>query len=222
MLAEACWIDRRLSWCLCSAAFAVSCMPQHDLSTYAAGVAIPVDLSARVGALPDAGVLDVALAADALDAGSDAGEISDGAIPRAADAGSVCRPDCECESRAGQVFMFCTSTVSRDLARQRCDEAGGGLVSIESAPLNDWLDQRMGALATDDYWTGGSDLASEGTWRWGDGRVYDAPNGQAPLPFTAWNEEQPNGGRNENCMRSIDGLWRDLPCADAAAFVCEF
>jgi len=203
-------------------ALAVSCMPEHDLSTYKEGVAIPVELSADVATLPDAGVLDLALPPDALDAGSDAREVSDGAIPRDADPGFVCRPLCECESREGQDFMFCTSTLSRDLARQSCEEAGSSLVSIESASLNGWLEQRASAVAIDDYWTGGSDLESEGTWRWSDGRVYDTPNAVAPVPFTAWNAEQPNGGRNENCMRSVGGSWRDLPCADAAPYVCEF
>lgn len=222
MLPKGCWFyRRRLLWGLCSGVVAVSCVPEHDLSTYEEGLAVPGDLGASVGALPDAGVLDVALAADALDAGSDAVEVSDAAIPAAADAGVVCRPDCECESRDGQVFMFCRSSVSRDLARQGCDEVGGSLVSIESASLNDWLDQRMGALATDEYWTSGSDLENEGTWRWGDGRVYDSPNGMSPRPFTAWNADQPNGGRNENCMRSVGGRWRDRPCTDVAAFICE-
>jgi hypothetical protein len=136
----------------------------------------------------------------------------------------ACRPECQCELRDGQDFMFCGAPVTRALAATRCGNAGGALVSIEDAALNDWLSQRMGALGDDDYWTAGTDAEDEGVWRWGDeGPIFhdEAADAAAARGFAPWDEGQPNDVDGEDCLRSIDGLWRDLDCGDSIAYVCE-
>lgn len=119
--------------------------------------------------------------------------------------------------------MFCATPVSYALAADRCGRAGGALVSIEDAVENTWLGERMLALAEDDYWTSGTDAEDEGVWRWADGRVFHEEGADAGgrLPFTAWDQGQPNDFEGEDCLRVIDGLWRDLGCEEELAYVCE-
>jgi hypothetical protein len=119
--------------------------------------------------------------------------------------------------------MFCDGPVARAVAAARCLEAGGALVSIEDSALNGWLSQRMGAVATDDYWTFGTDAETEGVWRWGDeGPVfYDSTRDAGGSGFAPWDDNQPNDLDGEDCLRSIGGLWRDLECTDEIAYACE-
>jgi hypothetical protein len=119
--------------------------------------------------------------------------------------------------------MFCATPVTYALAADRCERAGGTLVSIEDAAENTWLGERMVALANDDYWTSGTDAEDEGVWRWADGRVFhdETADGGGSLPFTAWDQGQPNDFEGEDCLRVIDGLWRDLGCDEEIAYACE-
>ena len=81
----------------------------------------------------------------------------------------------------------------------------------------------MAEIDADDFWLSGTDTEDEGVWRWSDGRVFfdiDADGGALPS-FAPWDEGQPNDLNGEDCMRSTGGVWRDLDCSDAIAFVCQ-
>lgn len=73
------------------------------------------------------------------------------------------------------------------------------------------------------FWTGGTDLAEEGSFFWmSSGR---------PIVFTNWNAGEPNNfkyenGEEEHCLelwnRDGKGLkWNDSPCSFETYFVCE-
>jgi hypothetical protein len=198
------------------------CVPANDLESYDEGARVSLDVAATLTPVPEAGPLQPdPTPPEVEDAGPLAAVGNDAASPDAGP-GSVCPEACQCERRSGQSFALCLVPVPQALAAERCADAGGALVSIEEESLNDWLAERMDGSAGADFWTGGSDQEDEGVWRWSDDRAYPGQNGfGAPGPFTAWDEGQPNGGRNENCMRAIDGLWRDRPCEDEGAYVCE-
>lgn len=216
-----------------SGALVVACMPEQTLSSYSAGR----------GAF-DGGVVVASQRAIQLDGGIDTTEQlplsepprADAGADLSADAGAApavprleCRPECECEQREGQDFMFCGQQVVRAVAIDRCGDAGGELVSIEGGPLNAWLSQQMADIDANDFWTAGTDAVEEGVWRWDDGRIYfelgadtdTDTDTAADLPFEAWADQQPNDLMGEDCMRSREAEWLDLDCTETIAYACE-
>jgi hypothetical protein len=227
------WFDRRgrsarlpvkvfaAATCIGASALTGACLPERELSSYAAG--LPSVVSVTVSNPPedeeaDSGIVDVRAPPPVADAAPDAAEVDAGAV-----AILECRSECQCELRDGQDFMFCSTPVTQALAATQCREAGRALVSIEDAALNVWLSQRMGVVAEDNYWTAGTDTETEGVWRWGDGPVFYDTTGDAAVVtgFVVWDESQPNDLNGEDCLRAIGGLWRDLNCSEPLAYACE-
>jgi hypothetical protein len=205
----------------------VACVPEQTLSSYSTGP----------GAF-DGGVVVASQRAIQLDGGIRTTEQLPLSEPPRADAGAIvstdagaatelprleCRPECECEQREGQDFMFCGTEVVRAVAIDRCRDAGGELVSIEAAGLNVWLSQQMAGIDADDFWTAGTDSVAEGEWRWDDGRIYFELGSDAAedLAFEAWAAQQPNDLMGEDCMRSRDVEWLDVDCSETLAYACE-
>lgn len=198
-----------------------ACMPREDLEGYSRGSELSVALDAEEPVDDTTAALD---AGAPLSSSLDSGVSAAPGVDSGADAAQplACPADCACEARDGQTFILCTALESALGAAQRCEAEGAALVSIEDGGLQAWLEERMAALEATDFWSGGSDFAEEGVWRWSDGRVYDEPAGDAaPASFLAWGMGQPNGVRMENCMRVVGAEWRDRNCADPAAFACE-
>jgi hypothetical protein len=204
----------------------LGCMPEQTLSSYSAGPSAfdgGVVVASQRAIQLDGGIdtvdqlpLSEPPRADAGELASDAGALS--AVPPRLE----CRPECDCEQRAGQDFMFCDAEVVRAVAVDRCGDAGGELVSIEDAALNAWLSQRMAGFDADDFWTSGTDTTEEGVWRWDDGRVYfDLTGTSGDLAFEGWADGQPNDLMGEDCMRARDAEWLDLDCTETIAYVCE-
>jgi len=208
--------------CAVAVVLAVACLPERDLASYAAGLPLQVNAPAISLEREDAGTGDSPGSPLGPDAGPGAADAGGAALPRAPSR-LACRQECECELRAGRDFMLCGTPVTYSLATDRCERAGGTLVSIEDAAENSWLSRRMAAVAEDDFWTSATDAEDEGTWRWADGRVFyeDAADAASNLGFAPWDAGQPNDLNGEDCMRSTGGVWRDLDCADAIAFVCQ-
>ncbi len=199
---------------------ASGCFPEQTLSSYMNGSTSSSGIvtssgSSRADAGPpvvDAGPPE-APASNIPDAGGTAGR--DAAPP-----GLVCREECVCEAQGELSFMFCAAPVSHALALERCELAGGNLVSVDDEDRNTWLSERMQALDADDFWLSGTDTGTEGVWSWSDGRVFfggDAGSG----PFVPWDEGQPNDVNGEDCMRATAGVWRDLDCEEEIAYVCQ-
>uniref|UniRef100_A0A3F2YQ66 Uncharacterized protein n=2 Tax=Anopheles albimanus TaxID=7167 RepID=A0A3F2YQ66_ANOAL len=110
-------------------------------------------------------------------------------------------------------------------ALQYCRFHGMQLASIQSQEENDRLEKYVKdyGLATEHFWTSGTDLAEEGNFFW-------ISNGR-PLSFTNWNAGEPNNfryenGEEEHCLelwnRDGKGLkWNDTPCSFETYFICE-
>lgn len=66
-----------------------------------------------------------------------------------------------------------------------------------------------------DIWIALNDVAVEGSWVWEDGVALGA--------YKSWNSNEPNGGRNENCVEMYDGngKWNDMSCGDGRYYVCK-
>ena len=205
-------------------ACAAGCFPEETLSSYMGGVRSDSIGVGGSGAGTDAGV-----PAPVVDAGLV--EVPDAEEPEPApppDAGPeralVCREECVCERLSGRDYMFCPTPVTFAVAQGRCDQAGGALASVDDAEENVRLSQGMQALEADDFWLSGTDTQVEGVWRWQDGRVFFDLTGTADAgagSFVPWDVAQPNDVNGEDCMRSIEGLWRDLDCGDEIAYVCQ-
>jgi hypothetical protein len=200
----------------------IGCFPERTLSSYMNGAqsnsGIVTGPNSRADAgpsVPDGGVVGDGGVSALLDAAAPPSETDAGPAPRLA-----CRGDCVCEPRGALEFMFCAAPVTRAVAVERCGQAGGGLVSVADEEQNSWLSARMLALEADDFWLSGTDVETEGIWRWDDGRVFygaDAGVGR----FAPWDEGQPNDVNGEDCMRATEGVWRDLDCAEEIAYVCQ-
>jgi hypothetical protein len=198
-----------------------ACLPERELSSYVGGTAPGPALGSTTGSnLPDAAPAPVPETVPETDAGipaASAAVVQDAALPAAL----LCREECVCERRGDRDFMFCDTAVSFDEALERCSAARGTLVSIDDEQQNTWLSQRMQALGADDFWLSGTDTDVEGVWRWIDGRVFFGAGTDAGAAFVSWGEDQPNDLNGEDCMRSMEGVWVDLDCADEIAFVCQ-
>lgn len=203
------------------------CFPERPLSSYREqGEAAPEITSSRARTLVDAG------ASAPAPAPAPSEPLGPFVAPARPDAGPApppldCRQECECESGAFGALMFCPTPVTYEEAAERCAVAGGALASVDDAERNGWLSARMSELDADDFWLSGTDSDDEGTWRWSDGRVFfevgaGATIGDAGAPaYAPWDDGQPNDLNGEDCMRSTGGVWRDLDCSEAIAFVCQ-
>lgn len=212
---------------------ALGCLPDRELSSYAAGRAVSSDTVASATAAAPAPSVAGPVSAAAGEAGSslqtsrDAGSTMPAEVASAPERDATpppalaCREDCDCERRDDREFMFCAEVVSFADARERCAGSGGTLVSIDDAGLNDWVTEQMQARSADDFWLSGTDSEDEGVWRWEDGRVFFPPPADAGESFAPWDTQQPNDLNGEDCMRSVGGVWRDLSCELDLAYVCQ-
>lgn len=197
-------------------------MPERTLSDYMQGGSTsPAVATSASSGLPDAGE-----EAEVEGPSAPASELPTAAP--SADAAPTntlqCSEGCECERRNERDFMFCDSVVTHADAVVQCAAAGGALVSVDDEQQNDWLRERMQAAgAEDDFWLSGTDTEVEGVWRWQDGRVFFDLTGDAAASaaFVPWDVAQPNDLNDEDCMRSTDGVWRDLSCSSLIAFACQ-
>ena len=129
------------------------------------------------------------------------------------DEGRAC--DCFDAEREGRQYRFCITGLQWAHARAECQSRGADLVVLGDAEEAAWVHRTAVAESLRDYWIGLSDGDREGEFVWVDG---------AGAGFTRWRDRQPdNGGGGEDCVhfRGGDGLWNDLPCDFALAFVCE-
>lgn len=100
-------------------------------------------------------------------------------------------------------------------AKANCESQGKRLVLIESAAKNEAVRSAADAGGLGEFWLGGTDGQSEGSWLWLDG---------SPISYTNWNSREPNNvGGAEDCMAmdAGNGKWNDAGCARPRASVCE-
>tara|TARA_B100001093_G_C26563775_1_gene899897 strand:+ start:78 stop:665 length:588 start_codon:yes stop_codon:yes gene_type:complete len=99
-------------------------------------------------------------------------------------------------------------------AKFACDDIGGELVVISSAPENEFV-RRM---AKDNLvWLGGTDEFEEGKWTWDNGE---------PFKFKHWDEKQPAGtnGFNFLILNGKNGKWADTTdfSGKVKGYICEW
>jgi hypothetical protein len=120
---------------------------------------------------------------------------------------------CQCAIRlsSGKTYRFCDVALTRTQAVNSCSGDGSHLVKIETSTENSWIASNLAGL---DRWTGLTDMAAEGVWRWQDGSLLGS--------YRNWSPGEPNGGSSENCMMMwVGGAWNDLNCTWTLPFICE-
>jgi len=106
--------------------------------------------------------------------------------------------------------LFASSKTWQD-AEDHCQKEGGHLTSIHSPEEQNLVV----SLHSGSFWAGGSDLDTEGNWKWTD---------NTSLSFTDWRKEEPNGEETENCLELIrveNSFWNDRQCSDPLYFICK-
>src|SRR5262249_14596271 len=109
-------------------------------------------------------------------------------------------------------------------ARQRCQELGGDLVSLETPAECQWVypfaAAQYGAPETFAFWLGATDLGHENVFAWVSG---------APLQFTDWDNGEPDNDTNQDVVMATrvaaGGLqfkWQDTSSGGKQVFVCEW
>lgn len=96
-------------------------------------------------------------------------------------------------------------------AKEYCESLGGHLATITSADEQAILNNADG-----NYWLGGTDNGSEGSWRWVT---------EEPWIYANWFEGEPNNEGEEHYLTTWDDhYWNDL-CEDSyeqGGFICEW
>ena len=108
------------------------------------------------------------------------------------------------------VYTLMHGALSWGNAYTTCVRAGLRLASVHSAAENALL---VTAAAGNEVWIGGTDAASEGTWKW-------SPSG-APLSYTNWIGGEPNDWGGQDCLQVYSsGKWDDYFCSAKKFHVC--
>jgi hypothetical protein len=134
------------------------------------------------------------------------------------DEGTTCGM-CTQVNNGTRSYLFCfdiTRTWSQ--ARAYCMMFGYDLVTVEDSTENNWLNSQERSLFENNYlwWYGGSDAATEDTWRW-------IPTGM-DVTYTDWDGGEPSGGTSDNCLNNENRSnpeWNADDCSMSLRFVCE-
>ncbi|XP_063413460.1 uncharacterized protein LOC134695881 [Mytilus trossulus] len=109
-------------------------------------------------------------------------------------------------------------------ASEICKNNGGYLATLETAEENQLVKDYVGTLGKTDYFIGGSDLQTEGTFLWEHSGVLVNLHGSG-LFYDWMSLNQPdNGNSNQHCMvlaGRYGHMWNDMQCTVARAFICE-
>lgn len=110
-----------------------------------------------------------------------------------------------------QYYVYCSSSVPWQQARERCQSFGGDLATLKSDPENDWV----GAWSPEDAWIGLTDAEVEDSWKWVDG---------SSLDWSDWALLEPNDNGDEDCVIQLDNnfdTWNDVSCGSSRRLLCE-
>lgn len=114
-------------------------------------------------------------------------------------------------------------------ADKACKKLGMRLLTInselENRLLAEFFTKRIWGEDREDYdqftwyiWSSGSDQNNEGFWTWA--------STNTPVNVTSWDDEEPNGGRDENCLElrfstPTKFLFNDSICRYRKRYICE-
>ncbi|XP_046566598.1 brevican core protein-like isoform X2 [Haliotis rubra] len=119
-------------------------------------------------------------------------------------------------------FIISTSKLNWADSAAECQRQHGTLAFIDTPKKRQDVETLIRGKGLTEYvWLGASDVETENTWVWLDGRQLD---------FTAWATyiPQPNNYRNQDCLAVIynDTIryldWFDNDCSQKQYFLCEF
>lgn len=88
----------------------------------------------------------------------------------------------------------------------------------ESKELSEYLNNRVNGFRYWNLWLAATDEKTEGQFIW------ETKN--TTVMYSNWPKDEPNGGRNENCIElnwsNAEGItWNDCDCAGKRRFICE-
>jgi fibronectin-binding autotransporter adhesin len=136
---------------------------------------------------------------------------------------------------SGNTYTYDSTTRTWTAARTAAINAGGYLANVTTALEQSAINAVAG---TNQYWLGGSDLGTEGTWKWMDGPEADTTfwvsgtnstgatgyNGYNGA-YVNWNSGEPNdSGSAEDYLQggfNNAGLWNDLGTSSSLGSVVE-
>ncbi|XP_072162963.1 brevican core protein-like [Diadema setosum] len=143
--------------------------------------------------------------------------------------GKRCEMECDAVypgsvSSAGSCYLFSAQDQQTwEVARDRCDELGGHLVTIETSGKlmtiqNDILLSLYGVPPTDKVWTGLSDTSSEGVYEW------EGTGETLPISSSLWDPGQPRAdtAEEQDCIFLRTYSLRDTYCYNEFSYLCEF
>ncbi|XP_061171068.1 macrophage mannose receptor 1-like [Saccostrea echinata] len=99
-----------------------------------------------------------------------------------------------------------------------CTLFGASLASIETDIENNFIRQQLLSIAKSvDFWVGGTDILTEGDWKW--------MTSQKPITYFDWYPGRPNDfHHNVNCLElhhNYKYQWNDQDCRVLNHFICE-
>ena len=126
----------------------------------------------------------------------------------------------------GHTYKIFSGLVNWDIAKKRCEQAGGYLVTINSKAEQDFIRIQIMNHRGEAFWIGLEDTEKEGDWRWVTGE---------PLLFTNWGPNQPDNagdGQDHACIHTIPrdwnhsaaiiGQWDDDFDNEIHGYICEW
>ncbi|XP_071143096.1 perlucin-like [Mytilus edulis] len=113
-------------------------------------------------------------------------------------------------------------------AKTYCNVAGGDLATIESKEEELYIESELrkehgnvSAGTPENYWLDGSDILTEGEWRW----MSEEGESRLITGYTRWAPGQPdNAGTQEHCLEiryTFGVLWNDYQCQVQQNFICK-
>uniref|UniRef100_A0A8D2LJG0 C-type lectin domain-containing protein n=1 Tax=Varanus komodoensis TaxID=61221 RepID=A0A8D2LJG0_VARKO len=110
----------------------------------------------------------------------------------------------------GSYYFLSHSPGPWDVANQSCTSMGSHLLVINSAK------EKVALSQTRSCWIGLIDQVLESDWTWVDGTPI------LSFDFSSyWGQNEPNGGKAENCALMRNSLWYDYPCKESYHWICE-
>merc|ERR1712142_113113 len=119
--------------------------------------------------------------------------------------------DYKYDEKSRRAFKLHNSKKNWQDAQQTCQMEGGNLVTVDTSEINNILKSEKKRI-----WIGASDLETEETFLWTNGK---------PLSYNSWAPGEPNNhGNREDCVEvnfRSPGLWNDAVCGALRPFMCE-
>ncbi|XP_060068002.1 perlucin-like protein [Ylistrum balloti] len=114
-------------------------------------------------------------------------------------------------------YLFSRDEASWGESAAICNAFHSHLAVVNSAEENEFLNSELNRTHVGGgFWTDGSDVEVEGTWRW----VSTGAN----ITYVHWGLNQPNNGNLSNCLSLTWGLSYDMaddPCNTKQNYICQ-